>query len=161
MLTSPWPMRVGGLLLCEADATDIERLLAFRNDAGVNRFMIRTHVDPDTFRRDWLAIRDSDTDFSCVAELDGVVVAMGFLEVTDGTGQPGMPRGTDGRIAFAQLTTAEPGPTAAASPPAAPSVAGAGRQTVGSRCRHVTAYAGVGRRSSRQPECSRACWNVQ
>ena len=42
----------------------------------------------------------SDTDFSCVAEVEGAVVAMGFLEVVDGQGQPGMPMGTEGVIGY-------------------------------------------------------------
>ena len=100
VLTSPWPMQVGPLLLREADAADVERLLTFRNDPSVNRFMIRTGVDPETFRRDWLAIPDDGSDFSCVAESAGVVVAMGFLEIVDGMGQPGAPRDTDGRIGY-------------------------------------------------------------
>lgn len=93
-------MRVGALELREADADDIERLLSFRNDPGVNRFMLRNSVDPARFREEWLAIADSDTDFSCVADLDGRVVAMGFLEVVDGMGQPGMPRRTEGAIGY-------------------------------------------------------------
>ncbi|MGH2875408.1 MAG: GNAT family N-acetyltransferase, partial [Solirubrobacteraceae bacterium] len=52
--------------------------LTLRNDPVVNRFMLRDHVDEVTFRREWLAVPDSDTDFSCVAEFDGQVVAMGF-----------------------------------------------------------------------------------
>lgn len=97
---SPWPMQVGDLLLREADEADVEHLLTFRNDPDVNRFMVRTSVDPDEFRRDWLAVPTSDTDFSCVAELDGRVVAMGFLEVVDGLGQPGMPTRTEGLIGY-------------------------------------------------------------
>jgi len=100
VLPSPWPLLVGALLLREARADDIEPLLAVRNDPVVNRFMIRTHVDEETFRREWLAIPDSDTDFSCVAELDGQVVAMGFLDVVDGMGQPGMPERTQGVIGY-------------------------------------------------------------
>ncbi|MGN6302290.1 MAG: GNAT family N-acetyltransferase, partial [Angustibacter sp.] len=56
--------------------------------------------DPDTFRREWLAIPQSATDFSCVVERDGAVVAMAFLEVVDGMGQPGMPLGTEGLIGY-------------------------------------------------------------
>ena len=97
---NPWPMRVGSLLLREPDSADIERLLAFRNDKAVNRFMVRTDVDADTFRGEWLAVPTSETDFSCVAELDGTVVAMGFLEIVDGMGQPGMPKRTEGVIGY-------------------------------------------------------------
>ena len=91
-------MRVGPLLLREATAADIERLLAFRNDPVVNRFMLRTSVDPATFRKEWLAVPRSDTDFSCVAEVNGIVVAMGFLDIVDGMGQSGRPRCTEGVI---------------------------------------------------------------
>ena len=101
MTTSgPWPARVGPLLLRDPVPADIDVLLGFRNDPVVNRFMLRTHVDADTFRRELLAVPGSDTDFSCVAERDGAVVALGFLEVVDGMGQPGMPRRTEGRIGY-------------------------------------------------------------
>jgi RimJ/RimL family protein N-acetyltransferase len=93
-------MRVGDLLLREAGERDIEELLAFRNDPAVNRFMIHTSVEPESFRQVWLAVPTSDTDFSCVAEVDGHVVAMGFLEVLDGMGQPGMPKRTEGLIGY-------------------------------------------------------------
>ncbi len=75
-------------------------MLAFRNDPVVNRFMLRTSVDPETFRGEWLAVPTSESDFSCIAEVAGDVVAMGFLEVVDGMGQPGMPRGTGGVIGY-------------------------------------------------------------
>lgn len=100
VIPSPWPMQVGALLLRDPIPDDVDALLAFRNDATVNRFMIRTQVDPETFRREWLAVPGSDTDHSCVVELDGTVVAMGFLEIVDGMGQPGMPRRTEGRIGY-------------------------------------------------------------
>jgi RimJ/RimL family protein N-acetyltransferase len=93
-------MMVGPLLLREATAADIDHLLSFRNDPVVNRFMMRTSVEPEAFRKEWLAIPGSDTDFSCVAEVGGNVVAMGFLEVEDGSGQPGMPEGTEGLIGY-------------------------------------------------------------
>lgn len=100
MVSSPWPMRVGSLLLREARESDIEQLLSFRNDPAVNRFMLRTSVDPGTFRQEWLTVPSSETDFSCVAEVDGTVVAMGFLNVVDGMGQPGMPKRTEGVIGY-------------------------------------------------------------
>lgn len=100
MPTSPWPTRAAGLLFREAVDSDIDALLAFRNDPAVNRFMVRTHVDPAELRRDWLAVPASPTDFSCVVELDGEVVAMGFLDIEDGPGQPGAPTSTDGLIGY-------------------------------------------------------------
>jgi len=93
-------MRVGPLLLRDARADDIEPMLAVRNDPAANRFMLRTHVEPETFRREWLAVPNSTTDFSCIAELDGQVVAMGFLDVVTGMGQPGMPQLTEGVIGY-------------------------------------------------------------
>lgn len=93
-------MIVGSLLLREARAADIEHLLTFRNDPQVNRFMMRTSVNPDEFRQTWLAIPESDTDFSCVAERVGQVVAMGFLEKEDASGQPAKPQATQGLIGY-------------------------------------------------------------
>ncbi len=100
MLSSPWPMRVGSLLLRHAAEDDLEPLLAVRNDPDVNRFMIRTHVEPGTFRREWLAVPTSESDFSCVAEQGGQVVAMGSLELEDGMGQPGKPTLTEAGIGY-------------------------------------------------------------
>jgi RimJ/RimL family protein N-acetyltransferase len=97
---NPWPMQVDSLVLREAVADDINRLLSFRNEPSVNRFMLRINVDPDVFRNEWLAVPSSDTDFSCVAELDWVVVAMGFLDIVDGMGQPGMPKRSEGVIGY-------------------------------------------------------------
>lgn len=52
-MMTPWPMRAGSLLLREAEAADIEKLLAFRkNDPAVNRFMLRTRVEPEVFRQE-------------------------------------------------------------------------------------------------------------
>ncbi|MCW2737122.1 GNAT family protein [Nocardioides sp.] len=100
MPSSPWPVRTGDLLLRDAVETDLEALLSFRNDPRVNRFMVHTYVDPADLRRDWLAAADRPTDFSCVVERSGRVVAMGFLDVVDGPGQPGSPTGTDGLIGY-------------------------------------------------------------
>ena len=100
MTSSPWPMRVGSLLLRDPKPDDIEPLLAIRNDESANRFMLRTSVEPEVFRQEWLAVPDSDSDFSCVAQVDDDVVAMGFLEVVDGLGQPGMPLRTEGVIGY-------------------------------------------------------------
>ncbi len=100
MPESPWPICVDDLLFREAVESDIGALLAFRNDPAVNHFMVRTHVEPDELRRDWLAVPESPTEFSCVVERDAQVVAMGFLDIVDGPGQPGAPSGTDGLIGY-------------------------------------------------------------
>lgn len=45
--SNPWPMSVGSVLLREAREGDIEPLLLLRNDPRVNRFMLRTYVEPE------------------------------------------------------------------------------------------------------------------
>ena len=100
MSRSPWPLQQDGLLFRDPVESDIEALQSFRNDASVNHFMVRTHVDPDELRRDWLSMPDNPTEYSCVVDRDGDVVAMGFLDVVDGSGQPGHPTGTDGLIGY-------------------------------------------------------------
>lgn len=97
---SPWPWQQDGLLFREAVEADIAVLQSFRNDAGVNRFMIRTYVDPVDLRREWLGVATSPTDYSCVVERNGQVAAIGFLDIVDGSGQPGLPNGTDGVIGY-------------------------------------------------------------
>ena len=97
---SPWPVTSGPLLLREATEADIETMLSFRIDEQVNWFMLQTEVDSDAFRLHWLAVPGSNTDFSCVAEVAGQVVAIGFLEVVSGMGQPGMPEGSEGMIGY-------------------------------------------------------------
>lgn len=93
-------MQVDDLVFREAVEPDIATLQSFRNTPEVNHFMVRTYVDPDDLRRDWLSVPSSPTDFSCVVERDGRVVAMGFLDVVDGSGQPGHPTRTDGLIGY-------------------------------------------------------------
>lgn len=100
ILTSPWPMRAGSLLLREAEEGDIEAILAVLNDPSVNRFMIRTNFEPAAFREEWLSGPTSETVFSRVAEVDGQIVAMGFLDLEDGMGQSGMPTLTQGNIRY-------------------------------------------------------------
>ncbi len=93
-------MRLDGLLFREAVEEDLEVLGSLRNDPEVNHFMVRTHVDPDDLRRELLAVPGSPTDYSCVVERDSRVVAMGFLDIVDGVGQPGHPTGTEGVVGY-------------------------------------------------------------
>ncbi len=97
---SPWPARSAGLLLRDPRPEDADNLVALRNNPVVNRFMLRTSVDPDVYAQEWASIPDSDTDYSCIADLDGRVAGLGFLDVVDGLGQPGMPQGTQGVIGY-------------------------------------------------------------
>ncbi|YAL83523.1 GNAT family N-acetyltransferase [Dermacoccaceae bacterium W4C1] len=99
MHPDPWPRTVDGLVLRRPDPADVEAMLAFRNLPEANRFMMNTHSDPHRFRNAFLA-DDRGGDHSCAAVLDGRVVAIGFLEIVDGSGQPGMPRGTEGLIGY-------------------------------------------------------------
>lgn len=100
MRTTPWPARSGALVLRDPRPDDAAQLVALRNDPVANRFMLRTHVDTDAYAREWAGIPDSDTDYSCIAELDGRLAGLGFLDVTDGLGQPGMPQRTQGVIGY-------------------------------------------------------------
>ncbi|MEZ0166519.1 GNAT family N-acetyltransferase [Kineococcus sp. LSe6-4] len=100
MFPAPWPARSGALVLRDPRPDELDGLAVLRNDPAVNRFMLRTHVEPEEFRREWSTVPGSDTDFSCVAEHGGRTVGLGFLDVLDGLGQPGMPRGTQGRIGY-------------------------------------------------------------
>ena len=93
-------MEVGSLVLREALDSDIESLLTLRNSTSVNRFMLRTHVEPETFRQEWRDVPGSSSDFSCVVESEGALVAMGFLDVKQGMGQPGAPDRTEARIGY-------------------------------------------------------------
>lgn len=54
-----WPMHVGSLLLRDPLAADIEHMLVLRSDPVVNRFMLLTSADPETFRKEWLAVPTS------------------------------------------------------------------------------------------------------
>jgi RimJ/RimL family protein N-acetyltransferase len=100
VLISPWPAFSGALLLRDVQSDDLEQILALRNNPVVNRFMLRTRVEPATFRQEWLTIPTSDTDFSCVAQFDDEIVGMGFLDLVDGMGQPGMPQRTQGVMGY-------------------------------------------------------------
>ncbi len=100
MTPSPWPLTIGSLLLRYAVEADLDDLLTLRNEPAVNRFTIRTSEDPATFDSKWLAIPASPTDFSCVAIRNEQLVGIGFLDVIDGLGQPGMPHGTGAVIGY-------------------------------------------------------------
>jgi RimJ/RimL family protein N-acetyltransferase len=96
----PWPKTVNDVLLRDPRDTDIDVIASFRNLPEVNRWLIVTHQSPDELRRGWLGVPSSNTDFSCIAEVDGELAGVGFLEIEDGMGQPGKPRETDAGIGY-------------------------------------------------------------
>lgn len=79
------------MLLLDPASADVPVIAGFRNVPEVNRWMIATHESPDELHRRWLGVATSDTDFSCVAEVDGELAGIGFLEIGDGMGQPDKP----------------------------------------------------------------------
>ncbi len=82
-----WPRHTARLLLRPVRDADIDRLLEIRRRPDVHRWLLRTTVDAASFRKGWLASVDDPFDHSVVAEVDGVVIGSGQLEVVDGMGQ--------------------------------------------------------------------------
>ncbi|GAB3623630.1 GNAT family protein [Mariniluteicoccus endophyticus] len=97
---SPWPKTVNGVLLRDPCSGDADIIATFRNLPGVNRWLIVTHESVDELRQRWEGVLASDRDFSCIAEVDGELAGIGFLEIADGMGQPGKPLGTDASIGY-------------------------------------------------------------
>lgn len=82
-----WPRQAGPLVLRPPTREDLDQVLAWRNRPEVTRWLIRTTVEPETFRERWLSGVEDPRDHSVVAELDGEIVGTGSLEVVDGLGQ--------------------------------------------------------------------------
>ena len=82
-----WPRTAGTLTLRPPTSDDLDQVLSWRNRPEVTRWLLRTTVDPEAFRRAWLTGVDDPNDHSAVAELDGVIVGTGSLDVCDGMGQ--------------------------------------------------------------------------
>ncbi|SNC64231.1 Protein N-acetyltransferase, RimJ/RimL family [Kytococcus aerolatus] len=93
-------MTVSDVLLRDPRPGDIDSLLEYRNLPEVNRWMVATHEEPSELRTRWEGITASETDFSCVAEVDGEHAGVGFLEIIDGSGQPGAPRRTEALVGY-------------------------------------------------------------
>jgi RimJ/RimL family protein N-acetyltransferase len=79
---------------------DIDRILEYRNLPEVTRWLIRTEVDPASFRAAWRRAAEDPDDYGVVVTLDGVVIGTVSLEVVDGMGQPGMPRRTEAQFGY-------------------------------------------------------------
>lgn len=105
-MTTPyvsWPREVGDLRLRVPTSRDVDRVLAWRNDPEVTRWLLHTTQDADGLRASWRHALDDPYDQEILADLDGVVVASGTLKVSDGEGQPGSDvwRRAEGSIGYA------------------------------------------------------------
>ena len=79
---------------------DVDRILEYRNDPAVNRWLLRTEVDPEAYRLSWAAASEDPDDHSVAVLLDGVLIGTVFVELTDGMGQPGMPTRTQAHLGY-------------------------------------------------------------
>lgn len=86
-----FPRRTERLLLRPVRPDDLDTMLAYRNDPRVHEWLLKTEVEPESFREKRLAERDDPRDHSVVAELDGRVIGDGTLEINDGMGQDDAP----------------------------------------------------------------------
>ena len=82
-----WPQRTDRLLLRPVRDEDVDRLLEFRNNPEVYRWLLRTEVDPVAFRATWRKTLSDPLDHSSVVELDGEVIGSASLNVRDALGQ--------------------------------------------------------------------------
>lgn len=79
---------------------DIDRILEYRNLPDVTRWLLRTEVDPVSFRAAWRRAARNPDDHSVAVTLDGVVIGTVSLEVVDGMGQTGMPPRTEAELGY-------------------------------------------------------------
>lgn len=79
---------------------DVDRILEYRNRPEVTRWLLRTEVDPDSFRAAWRRAAEDLNDHSMAVSLDGLVIGTVSLEVVDGMGQPGMPPRTEAQLGY-------------------------------------------------------------
>jgi RimJ/RimL family protein N-acetyltransferase len=82
-----WPRTAGPLVLRPPREEDIEPILQWRNRPEVTRWLIRTHVEPEEFRRSWLESVSDQDEHRLVALVDDEIVGVGELWVSDGMGQ--------------------------------------------------------------------------
>jgi len=89
-MTTPhvsWPRELGDLRLRVPTSRDVDRVLAWRNEPEVARWLLRTTQDADGLRAAWRGALDDPREQAVVADLDGAVVATASLWVHDGDGQ--------------------------------------------------------------------------
>ncbi|MFC8298301.1 GNAT family N-acetyltransferase [Micromonospora orduensis] len=93
-------VRTGRLELRPVRDEDVDRILEYRNLPQVTRWLLRTQVDPASFRAAWQRAAVDPDDHSMAVTLDGVVIGTVSLEVVDGMGQPGMPQRTEAQLGY-------------------------------------------------------------
>ncbi|EEP70400.1 GCN5 N-acetyltransferase [Micromonospora sp. ATCC 39149] len=79
---------------------DVDRILEYRNLPEVTRWLLRTEVDPASFRARWRRAAEDPDDHSVAVTLDSVVIGTVSLELLDGMGQPGMPPRTEAQLGY-------------------------------------------------------------
>lgn len=80
-----WPRQAGPLTLRPPTSEDLDQVLTWRNSPEVTRWLLRTVVDPQEFKRNWL--EEEDDDVAVVALVDDQVVGSGSLGISDAMGQ--------------------------------------------------------------------------
>lgn len=79
---------------------DVDRILEYRNLPEVTRWLLRTEVEPASFRAAWQRAVEDPDDHSKAVTLDGRVIGTVSLDVVDGMGQPGMPPRTEAQLGY-------------------------------------------------------------
>lgn len=79
---------------------DVDRILEYRNLPEVTRWLLRTEVDPASFKAAWRRAADDPDDHSVAVVLGDVVIGTVSLDVVGGMGQPGMPPRTEAQIGY-------------------------------------------------------------
>ncbi|GIJ34564.1 GNAT family N-acetyltransferase [Micromonospora sediminimaris] len=93
-------LRTERLELRPVQDEDIDRILEYRNLPEVTRWLVRTEVDPASFRAAWQRAAKDPDDHSKAVVLGGVVIGTVSLDVIDGMGQPGMPARTEAELGY-------------------------------------------------------------
>lgn len=106
-MTTPdvsWPRPAGPLALRLPSDEAVDAVLRWRNRPEVTRWLLRTEVDPDSFRQTWLGGVDDPLDHSAIAFAGEEVVGTGALWITDAMGQthgdPAAYRGAEAGIGY-------------------------------------------------------------
>ncbi|MDG4809498.1 GNAT family N-acetyltransferase [Micromonospora sp. WMMD1120] len=93
-------LRTARLELRPVRSEDVDRILEYRNLPEVTRWLLRTTVEPASFRAAWQRAAEDPNDHSVAVTLDGVVIGTVSLDVVDGMGQPGMPARTEAELGY-------------------------------------------------------------